>query len=407
MDDLIDLLTPPTGPDDSAEAHAAAAKVVEARNVLAGIGVRAAADLFLSRAYPPADRPRAVFPWPGGDTAERATHARPLADGALLPAAGGYRPAGWRRMHRKIGPMHADEMTVLVAPTKAGKTGWALSSAESSARAGAPVLYLSAELGPHELVARLLAMRASGSDEGEGIPWFDVLHGRAPEADARAACDALCDACPDLFLWAPRMAQRGAAEIGNMVRRIVHATGRAPLVVIDYLQRLAPGATLREEVRELSGTLRDLSRPGSEGDGWPGCSTLILSSTARTNYATLGSVGALNAARNAGEPLEGLGKESGEIETDASRVFVLATDGEVDGDGARDALLVLAVSRTGGEGAYPFRFYGACGRWVEPNDTDARRILEKKPPKNGEGHRPTGTVSVGTNGRGGSRGARK
>jgi len=378
---MDDLLTPPPGPDDSAEAHAEAAKKIEDRNALDAISVRAAADLFLSRAYPPADRPRAVFPWPGGDTAERAAQARPLANGVLLPDAGGYRPTGWGRLHRGIGPMHADEMTVLVAPTKAGKTGWALSSAESSARAGAPVLYLSAELGPHELVARLLAMRASGSDNDGGIPWSAVLHGRAPEDDARTACDALCDACPDLFLWAPRMAQRGSAEIANMVRRVVHTTGRAPLVVIDYLQRLAPGATLREEVRALSGTLRDLSRPGSEGDAWPGCSTLILSSTARGNYATLGSVGALNVARSAGEPLEGLGKESGEIETDASRIFVLATDGDVDGDGGRDALVVLAVSRTGGEGAYPFRFYGACGRWVEPKDRDAQRIREKKPPK--------------------------
>ena len=406
MDDLDALLTEPEGPDDSAEADADASKQLEALTVLAPITVRAAADLFLARAYPPTDRPMAVFPWPGGDTAERGSHARPLRDGALLPPPGGYAPKGWPRMHSKIGPMHADEMTVLVAPTKAGKTGWALSAAEASARAGAPVLYLSAELGPHELVARLLAMRASGSDDdGGGISWSAVLHGRAPEADARAACDALCADCPDLFLWAPRMAERGAAEIGDMVRRVVLATGRAPLVVIDYLQRLAPGATLREEVRALSGTLRDLSRPGSEGADWPGCSTLILSSTARTNYEKLGSVGALNVARNAGEPLEGLGKESGEIETDASRVFVLATDGDVDGAGARDALVVLAVSRTGGEGAYPFRFYGACGRWVEPTDADARRIREKKPPATD--HRPSGTRPIDTRGRGGRSKAQK
>jgi hypothetical protein len=358
--------------------------------------VRAAADRFLAHAYPKeSDRPRAVFPWPGGDVAEREAHARPLPDGALLPEQDGYKPKPWERLHRKVGPMHADEVSVLVAPTKAGKTGWALAIAESAARHGAPVLYLSAELGQEELIARLLAMRARGDDRGEdrvddrgddrepGVSWSAVKEGRAPEQDARDACDNLCAACPSIYLWAAKMHERNVDSIRAMVLRVVAATDRAPLVVIDYLQRLVPGEDLRPEVRKLSGVLREISRPGSVNAEWPGCSALVLSSTARSNLDKLGSVAKLNQAHANGEPLESLGKESGEIETDATRIFVLATDPKDTGDGARDGLIVLAASRIGGEARFPFRFYGSSGRWVEANPLDAEAILKKMPEKKG------------------------
>jgi len=353
--------------------------------------VRAAADRFLAHAYPKeSDRPRAVFPWPGGDVAEREAHAQPLLDGALRPEQDGYKPKPWERLHRKVGPMHADEVSVLVAPTKAGKTGWALAIAESAARHGAPVLYLSAELGQEELIARLLAMRAQGGSFGPGVSWSAVKEGRAPEQDARDACDDLCAACPSIFLWAARMHERNAASIRAMVLRVVAATKRAPLVVIDYLQRLVPGEDLRPEVRKLSGVLRELSRPRSINAEWPGCSALVLSSTARSNLEKLGSVAKLNQAHANGEQLESLGKESGEIETDASRIFVLATDPQDIGDGARDGLIVLAASRTGGEARYPFRFYGSSGRWVEADRREAEAILKKRPEKKKGSSRPKG-----------------
>ena len=204
--------------------------------------------------------------------------------------------------------------------------------------------------------------------------------GGAPLADLEAACAALAKDCPCLYQWAPRAGLRTAEHLEAMARAVVKVEGGRPLLlVVDYLQRMAEGEDLRRGVRDVSLLLRDLSRPGGLDSGWPGAAVLALSSTARDNYKHFATCSALKEAWKGGKrkgkdrsydvppvSLEGLGKESGEIETDAALLLVMTTNaGQGPGSAPRDGLVIVPKNRSGDGGAVEFTFYPACGRFVE------------------------------------------
>jgi len=346
--------------------------------------VALAVERFLARQ---GGKPPVLFPWPGGRE-EMPPEDERLPAGAVLPPEDGCKGVPWERFWRKVRPLWPDRLAVLVGMTGRGKSGFALQTAEAVARAGHPVLYVSAEMGTDELVARLLALRArEGENYHEGPAWRSIMMGAAPIEDLKSACAALVQDCPRLFLWAPAAADRTPAFLEGWTRAVVDACdGAPPLVVIDYLQRMAEGEDLRGATRAVSGMLRDLSRPGGLGKDWPGAAVFALSSTARSNYGHMTTVDALNHAYcgfthkwtdregkehktyHPPEELVGMGKESGELETDASLLLVMTTDrAKKDGpeSAPRIGLVVVPKNRAGGEGEVDFDFYPATGRFVE------------------------------------------
>ena len=109
---------------------------------------------------------------------------------------------------------------------------------------------------------------------------------------------------------------------------------------------------------------------------------LALSSTGRTNYPHFASVKALRDAAEGGErwikkddknvkvttppvSLEGMGKESGELEMDASLLMVMTTSTATESDASRAGLVVVAKNRHGRTGLAEFRFWPACGRFTD------------------------------------------
>ena len=341
----------------------------------------AAVDAFVDRLSSDG-KDQTRFPWPGGldDMPERVAT---IAPGALLPPPTGCDPRPWTNLWEHVGPLWPDRLAVLVGATGKGKSGFALCVAEAVARAGHPVLYLSAEMGTDELVARLLAQRSRGDEANHrnGVPYVGVLSGKAPQEDVKAAGAALVADCPLLYLWAPQADKRTPVALETMTRdMVVVHDGRAPLVVVDYLQRMADGQDLRQAVRAVSGKLRDLSRPGGLDHDWPGAAVLALSSTARGNYQALSCVTNLKKVHDGqriGEKatakvyeLEGLGKESGELETDAALVLVMTTD-DGDDDDPRPALVAIGKNRHGGKGTVAMTFHPASGVFTEPEKKKA------------------------------------
>jgi len=351
-----------------------------------------AVDGFLARQGEAGDR--TWFPWPGTPAGmpEDAPRSR-LAGGDVLPHEMGYLGPKWERFWRMVGPLWPDRLAVLVGATGRGKSGFALQVAEAVARAGHPVLFLSAEMGTDELLARLLALRARerGRDDW-GIAWRTVLLGGAPAGDLERACAELAKDCPALYPWAPRSDERTAAHLAAMARAVVKdQAGKPPLVVVDYLQRMAEGEDLRHAVRSVSGMLRDLSRPEGLHPDWPGAAVLARASTARAHYQHFASCNDLKAAwqgrpkggngeeRKEPVPLEGMGKESGELETDASLLLVLTTNKARGPEPQpRQGLMVVAKNRHGGAGTVPLDFYPACGRFVERKDEPSGGATEDK-----------------------------
>jgi replicative DNA helicase len=248
-------------------------------------------------------------------------------------------------------------------------------------------------MGTDELVARLLALRAAGKGrKGKDVAYRDVLHGRYDLGEVQRAAEfyptsgpdtSLVTDCPNLYLWAPDSNHRTPDDLERMARAVWMKCDQRPLfVVIDYLQRLAASRSGTDDprlaIRRISAKLRDLSRPEGLGRDWPGAAVLALSSTSRGNYQVFKTVHALESVATSGSvsgkhdakeyDLVGLGKESGELETDASLVLAMTTD-EPDhgaGDAPRNGLVVVAAGRHGGDGMrIKMRFNPACGRFTE------------------------------------------
>ena len=106
-------------------------------------------------------------------------------------------------------------------------------------------------------------------------------------------------------------------------------------------------------------------------EGWPGACVVVLSTVARNKYELVTSTENLEAVAKGGKvgntesSLEGVGKESGEIESDADLLLVLTSDkGET--AAPREGLAAIAKNRGGANsGTVNMEFLPACGRWRE------------------------------------------
>lgn len=343
----------------------------------------------------------AGYPWPGCGAEPEHTAGWKAAPGALLPRDDRRRPADWNELHRKLGPLYADDLVVLVGPTGRGKTGWAATLAENVATARRPVLYMSCELGVDELAARFLAMRQRAEGRAS-IGWASILRGAVELPEVTQAIQRLEADCPALYLWAPASKDRNPCALRAMVKALADSHGgAAPLVVVDYLQRLSAAAEgsddRRAGVAAASGELRAVSRPDGP-DGYPGAAVVALSSTARANYEHFTDANALRVAFNGGfKPAEGpkqdalrwsppvelvgMGKESGEIEYDASLVLCLTCNKPSPGLAA-PGVLVVSKARAGTPCEVGLSFDGARGLWT---GAELPPMLEptkdKSPPK--------------------------
>lgn len=213
-------------------------------------------------------------------------------------------------------------MYVLVGGTGSGKTQWAVQVAAEAARRGQSVLYLALELSRQDLAARVMGTLS-------GVAWSQILRGTLDEVDVTRVMMAarVAEQIPFHTECGPPFGY-GAETLAARAWALKPA-----LIVIDYLQLCAGrhGEEPRTAVGRVSYVARALARD-------LGAVVLVLSSTARANYAEL-----VNDPARDPVDLVGLGKESGEIEYAADGVMVLARSAE----GGRNRVLVLAKNRHG------------------------------------------------------------
>jgi replicative DNA helicase len=227
-------------------------------------------------------------------------------------------------------------MYVLVGGTGAGKTQWAIQTSVEVATRGGRVLYLALELGRKDLGARIVGTVAN-------VSWSDFLYGKLDESGMTRAIDAaprvralpLHTECGAPFGYG---ADTLAARAWSM---------RPSLVVLDYLQLCGgrAGEEMRTTVGRVSYVARSIARD-------LGAVVLVLSSTARANYAQLVSSEETDPA-----DLVGMGKESGEIEYAADGVLVLARHADREAK-PKTRVLVLAKNRHGPLGRVEFEWSG-------------------------------------------------
>lgn len=326
----------------------------------------------------------AGWSWPGCSVSDDDGDANEARwDSPIRPGP----PRQWSKSMKIMRHFRPDAVFLLIGPTKAGKTAWVLNVAEGAAasqpptRDPWPVLYVSAELGTDEVVARLIAQRS------ERVWWSSIVNGKVSPTTIEDAANDLCASIPNFYAWAPPHNKRNADALELMVQKVSAVHGGAPvMVVLDYLQRFGdPGESgdMRLSVREVSGRIRDLCRSRDaapkgdwwpKGVPWPGAAALVVSSTGRKSYDLFTDV-----EKTRGAPLDDLlaaGKESGELEYDAVVIAALATnpDDEI-GTVKRKGIVRIARARmTQGGRSVGYLFDGARGRWDEETPPTKPRL---------------------------------
>jgi hypothetical protein len=241
-------------------------------------------------------------------------------------------------------------LSVVVARTGAGKTGYALTLARHITRTcGVPILYISTELDDDECCARIAALELHK-------PYSEILTGVIPRVIAREAVTGLhfhvvgCDQLEHGGAQALDLVQTSALAVSSLY-------GVPPLVVVDYLQMLADDdpRQIRMNVTTVARQLRGLSQRLD-------AAVLGVSSCARNFYRPH-----RGGDDEADDPLTYLAaaKESGDIEFAAANVIFLDVGDKHDDDGQVPGRAIVAKARRGVRGMVGTRHDGPVGGWTE------------------------------------------
>ncbi|EWT01468.1 helicase DnaB [Intrasporangium oryzae NRRL B-24470] len=174
------------------------------------------------------------------------------------------------------GGLRSGELVLLGGPAGHGKTTLGLQLARNAVAAGGSAVVFSYEHEAHTLLERLISMEAAEAVEGgvvEAAGVHDVR--RALEAGSGGApLDAVLSSLPGgaeayaalvgygdrLHIHESSGGSTTLAEVSAVVRRVSEATGSAPLVLLDYIQKLpVPGAGEDERISIAAEGLKDIA----------------------------------------------------------------------------------------------------------------------------------------------------
>ena len=185
-------------------------------------------------------------------------------------------PTGFALLDTYLGGgLRAGELCLLGGPQGLGKTAFALQIARNAAAQGRAAIVLSFEHDTTTLLERLVTIQAAEQLGVDGLPLRrvrDALEGRGHPgpsgledrlsvspggAEAVAALRAIGDR---LLLHRSSGSQTGIGEIREVVRSATARSGQAPLVVVDYLQKVPADAPVEDErIALVVAALKDLA----------------------------------------------------------------------------------------------------------------------------------------------------
>lgn len=171
-------------------------------------------------------------------------------------------PTGFSPLDSHLGGgLRAGELTVVSGPQGQGKTTFVLQVARNIAVAGHPVLYLSYEHPDDDVLARLLAMEAGLLAGAEAFRLSDLRQVLAQEQpSAGGLAERLAhfggeQAVAAVAAYGSRFEVVGASgeplSVEQLVRT-VQASEVRPVVVVDYLQKVATDGASRDEAEQVT-----------------------------------------------------------------------------------------------------------------------------------------------------------
>jgi len=194
--------------------------------------------------------------------------------GGSQPAARVW-PTGFDLLDQTLsGGLRSGELVLVGGPQGLGKTTWVMQVARNTARSGRSVVVFSFEHDLETLLIRLVALEA-GQLGGIVAPnlnrirqTFEASDGRTGSLASRLkdteggaeALEIVQEYADRLLLQRATGSSTGLAAITAAIEHVTESTGQAPLVVVDYLQKVhAPHADETEKVTAVTEGLKDLA----------------------------------------------------------------------------------------------------------------------------------------------------
>ncbi len=201
------------------------------------------------------------------------------ADGRLRSPEGGVRlwPTGFPLLDEAIGGgFRAGSLNLLGGPQGQGKTMFALQAARAAVKGGRSAVFFSYELEADALLQRLVAMEAGELDpyeapnlsqirsifEGRDGGAGGLIERMATTSTGTEALMRVSEYADRLVVHRSTATHTDITEINDTVKKVMGDTGEPPLIVVDYLQKVAtPLTELDEEDRitRITEQLKDVA----------------------------------------------------------------------------------------------------------------------------------------------------
>lgn len=227
------------------------------------------------------------------------------------PAKIPFIPTGFKQLDKVLDGGLYPGLYILGAISSLGKTTLALQIAENIAKSGQDVLIFSLEMGANELLAKSISRMSYLTNHYYAKTSREITRGIYTDFEAQIinqATETFNKYSNRLFIF-EGIGNIGAEEIKKEVERHIKITGKTPVILIDYLQILAPyelrasdKQNTDKSVLELKRLSRDFKTP-----------VIGISSFNRDNYNTAVSMTAF--------------KESGAIEYGSDVLIALQPAG--------------------------------------------------------------------------------
>lgn len=241
-----------------------------------------------------------------------------------------------------MGGLLGTQVYTVAAGTGRGKTSWVAELAAGVADDGTPVLISVHELGPGYFVARKAA-GVLGCHSNDIIRWKGVTR--------REVLGALPYGDRMLFLKRPTLQQ-----LRDATDHVAQRFGRAPLLIVDYLQKLADEIASRQQRPDLRIATNEASSALLEIGERTGAAVMAVSSIGR------GKKELTNPRKLNPYALVEVAKESGAVEYDGAAMIVLSLDDNYDGD-EQIGTMTVAKARFGRACHIDARYHGSRGTW--------------------------------------------
>lgn len=246
----------------------------------------------------------------------------------------------WKRLDTALCGLHPDQLVLLAAHTRHGKTSFALQVATHAAEQGAGVLIFSLEMDPGRLFRRMV-------NQISGLDYDQQRNGSLFREEREAEIIAANWICERPIYFDESSFTVAAMHAAIRQTKLKHQIG---LVVVDYLQLIRGIGRQENRAVEVGANSRALKLAAKEFH----LPFLVLSQFNRES------------AKEGRKPEIHDLKASGDIENDSDVVLLLRPDDPKDNADVRRAEINVAKQREGPSGMdIPLMFHSHCQRFKE------------------------------------------